>query len=247
MASTETAFPLSSGEHGVDYDILWSRKWGDLQEYGPTSRHQRRIIASLLDPLRFDSVLDVGCGEGSLLGFLDRRYRCPRLAGLDLAGPAIKRARQTVPAAHFTLGDLDSLPKQDSFDLVTCIDVLEHVDDDIGMLRGMAAASRQFVLCGTIQGTMRAGEHEIGHVRNYRRGELREKVVAAGLTPIRVIEWGFPFYSPLFRGLLATSRTESLSYGRYGAARRLLCHGLYALYLMNSWKRGDKVFVLAGK
>lgn len=229
----------------VDYDALWSDKWGDMQRYGPVSRHQRRIIAALLDALRFDSVLDVGCGEGSLLAFLHSRYSCDRMAGLDIAGPAIERARRTFPPAHYFTGDMASLPPEERFDLITCIDVVEHVENDVELLRGMAAVCSGFVLCVTVQGEMRPGEREIGHVRNYGRGELQAKMLQAGLTPIRTVEWGFPFYSPLFRSIVATSRSEPLSYGTYGMGRRLICHSLYSLFLLNSWGRGDKIFVLA--
>src|SRR5437870_4821681 len=157
---------------GIDeaaYEALWSQKWGCLQKYGPTSRHQRRIIARLLDPIAFESVLDVGCGEGSLLAFLGGRYRCRQIAGLDLAGPAIEQARRNFPPASYFPGDLDCLPPGSEYDLVTSIDVLEHVEDEEGMLRGMAAVCRRYALCGTVQGRMRPGEREIGHVRNYRR------------------------------------------------------------------------------
>jgi SAM-dependent methyltransferase len=229
------------------YEALWTQKWGYLQKYGPTSRHQRRIIAHMLDSLSFDSVLDVGCGEGSLLAFLGDRYPGRRMAGLDVAGPAIELARRNFPAASYLAGDLGCLPKESQYDLVTSIDVLEHVEDDEGMLRGMASACQRYALCGTVQGRMREGEREIGHVRNYRRGELEEKMIRAGLTPIWVVEWGFPFYSPLFRSSVASTRGESLSYGAYGLGRRLLCHGLYTLYLLNSWRRGDKIFILAEK
>jgi SAM-dependent methyltransferase len=235
----------SPGTAEVDYDALWSDKWGDLQRHGPASRHQRRIMAAMLDPLRFESVLDVGCGEGSLLAFLGGRYACRRMAGLDIAGPAIERARRTFPSADYFAGAIASLPPGSRFELVTCIDVLEHVDEDVELLRGIASVCSGFALCVTVQGRMWPGEREIGHVRNYCRGELTEKMRQAGLTPIRTVEWGFPFYSPLFRSIVATSRSEPLSYGTYGLGRRLLCHALYSLFLMNSWKRGDKIFVLA--
>lgn len=247
MRSKSTSLTVPPAEAGIDYDLLWSRKWGDLQRFGPTSRHQRRIIAKLLDPLTFDSVLDAGCGEGSLLAFLSGRYRCRHLTGLDVAEPAIEQARLNFPTASYVVGDIKGLPEDTGFELVTCIDVLEHVEDDMDLLRSIAAASKRFVLCGTIQGTMHEGEIEIGHVRNYRRGELRDKMAEVGLVPIRTVEWGFPFYSPLFRNVVATSHSEPLSYGRYGTARQWLCHGLYALFLLNSWTRGDKVFVLGEK
>jgi hypothetical protein len=72
-------------------------------------------------------------------------------------------------------------------------------------------------------------------------------MLEAGLTPIRTVEWGFPFYSPLFRSAVSVGRGECLSYGRYGLGRRLICHALYGLFLLNSWGRGDKLFVLGEK
>src|SRR5438445_140909 len=104
------------------YEALWTQKWGSLQKHGPTSRHQRRIIARLLDTISFDSVLDVGCGEGSLLAFLDGRYRCRQMAGLDLAGPALEQARRNFPSGSYFPGDIRSLPQGSQYDLVTNID-----------------------------------------------------------------------------------------------------------------------------
>ena len=247
MAPNDTHVCVNPTEQSADYDLLWTRKWGDIQRLGPTSRHQRRIVASMLDPFQIDRVLDVGCGEGSLLAFLGDRYRCSYLAGLDVARPAIERAQINYPGAAYIVGDIEAVPKQDPFDLVTCIDVLEHVEQDVELIRGMALVSRRFVLCGTIQGTMRRGEPEIGHVRNYCRGELQNKMVQAGLAIVREVEWGFPFYSPVFRELVAATHSEPLSFGTYGTGRRFFCHALYTLFLLNSWSRGDKVFVLGEK
>lgn len=71
------------------YDQLWQGDRGVLQRYGPTSRHQRRVTARLLDGLGSRSVLDVGCGEGSNLALLHARHSparavvtCERLAAL---------------------------------------------------------------------------------------------------------------------------------------------------------------------
>jgi trans-aconitate methyltransferase len=218
-----------------------------MQRYGPTSRHTRRILARLLDSLDFSSVLDVGCGEGSALAHLHGRYPSVRLAGIDVTAEAVARARANCPYASFRVGDVSAVPAGERFDLVTCFDVLEHVVDDAALLRGLAAVSGRRVLCATVQGRMRPEEASIGHVRNYARGDLQRKMVEAGLNPVRTVEWGFPFYSPVFRTLVSASGSDSLSHGRYGAGRRLTCHALYALFLLNSWRRGDRLYVLAEK
>jgi SAM-dependent methyltransferase len=231
----------------LSYEHLWTEAWGDLQRYGPASRHQRRVTARMLDAAPFGSVLDVGCGDGTNLAFLAHRYRPAVMAGLDVSSAAVARATERVPRAAFHVGDASAAAQLGRFDLVTCIDVLEHVDDDERLLNALSAASARYVFCVTVQGRMRRGEREIGHVRNYRIGELQEKVAGAGLRVREAVEWGFPFYSPVFRSLVAGSASESLSYGRYGVARRLLCEALYRVFLLNSWRRGDRIFLLAEK
>ena len=229
------------------YDALWSGDWGDMQRYGPTSRHQRRVTARLLDGLKFGSVLDVGCGEGSNLAFLQGRYAPARAVGLDVSAEAVERARGRCPGGEFHVGDAAEAASLGRFDLVTCIDVLEHVERDAELVAALAKASARWVFCVSVQGTMRPGEGEIGHLRNYRRGQLAGMMRDAGLRIVSEVEWGFPFYSPLFRSAVSGSGGESLSYGRYGLAKKLACHALYGLFLANSWRRGDRVFVLGEK
>jgi SAM-dependent methyltransferase len=227
----------------ADYEEIWAERWGDMQRFGPVSRHQRRILGTLLRGLGAQSALDVGCGEGSTLALLGA-LGFDRLAGIDVSATAVGRARRICPRAELTVGVLAPGTYSDGFELVTSVDVVEHVDDDVGLLRAMAAASARWVLVGTIQGRMRRGEREIGHVRNYARGELADKMRAVGITPVRIVEWGFPFYSPLFRSAVGATGSDGLAHGRYGLGRRLLCHALYALFALNAWTRGDKVFVL---
>src|SRR5687768_16239514 len=101
-----------------EYDNIWEGKWGDLQKYGPTSRHTRRIIANMLAPLKFDSILDVGCGEGSLLAFLHDRFHCSRIAGMDLSDTALARAKRNFPQAEYFTGGIESLKTDRPFDVV---------------------------------------------------------------------------------------------------------------------------------
>jgi hypothetical protein len=100
------------------------------------------------------------------------------------------------------------------------------------------------VIISSVQGRMRGFEEKIGHVRNYRRGELVEKVLRAGLSTSRVIEWGFPFYSPLYRDFLSLLGGRGTT-GRFGPTRRIISAAIYLLFHLNSTRRGDEIFIVA--
>ena len=74
---------------GVDYDDSWERRWNDMRKYGPTGRHLRRIVTEMVRPLKYDSLADVGCGQGSLLATLMPLKPQASYTGLDFAAKAI--------------------------------------------------------------------------------------------------------------------------------------------------------------
>ena len=64
----------------------------------------------------------------------------------------------------------------------------------------------------------------MGHVRNYRRGELEEKLRSTGFVVERAIYWGFPFYSPLAR---TVQNHTSVGSGDYGALASLAAKAMH--------------------
>ena len=232
----------------ADYDLLWSGSWGDQQKYGPTARHQRRIIASLLKMAApVGTLLDVGCGQGENLLLAGTVFPEAKLTGTDISAEALKRSELNFPRARYHSAAPGSPVVVGEFDMVMCVDVLEHVADDRAFINDLASKCGKYLLCGSVQGTMHPRERGIGHVRNYTRGELAGKVADAGFKIISEIEWGFPFYSPLFRKLAEKPGLAEVSSGTYGVLKKALCHMLYLLFFLNSRRRGDKVFVLAQK
>lgn len=228
-----------------DYERRWhTAQLDDMRKYGPTARHVRRIVKRMVRDLEVESVLDVGCGQGSLLAELSEEHAGIRLHGVDVSKTALELARSKV-AGQFSVMDIEQGALDKQFDLVLCIEVLEHIDDDLSALRNLAFMSAKYLLVVTVQGRMRRFEpQEVGHVRNYARGELVTKMQDAGLHITRVVEWGFPFYSPLYRNLLEITGAKGTS-GEFGIVRKLASQALYALFMLNSSRRGDKVFVLA--
>ncbi len=82
------------------------------------------------------AILDFGCGQGELL----RREmdRFDRVVGIDVSEKALELTRKNLkdsPKAELYLYE-DSMPSMDGgFDWVTCLDVLEHLEDPVRVLR----------------------------------------------------------------------------------------------------------------
>jgi SAM-dependent methyltransferase len=111
----------------------------------------RRLVGNFLDRVagavgeaRPRRVLEVGCGEGIVLEYLSRRATGVRFEGLELDGVAMERARVRCPDAGLMRGDVYELPfRNRAFDLVVCLEVLEHLSEPGRALREVRRVSRQ--------------------------------------------------------------------------------------------------------
>ncbi len=232
-------------EAGQDfYDDVWADRWIDCSRLGPSLRHRRRLILRVLRDLEFQSILDVGCGNAANLTELLAARPVPEVTGTDLSPVAVRLARARLPRGDFRVLDVTRAHLDRTFDLVLCCDVLEHIEDDLAALRHLRAMTGRYLLVTTIQGTMRPSERAVGHVRNYTRAGLEARLRESGFVPERILEWGFPFYSPVHRALLERAG-PGISEGRFGPVRRALAAAFYALFFLNSTRRGDILITLA--
>ena len=90
-------------------------------------------------PLEGKSALDVGCGAGLLAEPLARLGA--RVTGIDATPEVIAVAREHAAGqgldVDYRVGDLQQLDGQ--FDLVTCLEVIEHVADPAAFVKALAA------------------------------------------------------------------------------------------------------------
>ncbi len=232
----------------INYDSLWVSAWGDQQKYGPIHRHQRRILKSLLRYYDFETVLDLGCGEGSNLLYVLKEFPAvTRAAGVDVSAEALEQAREILPSAELSVLDAQARALDETFDVVYSSDVIEHVPDDRSFLANAFKMTGKVFLVGTLQGKMRAFEKRTGHLRNYAPGELRRKCEEVGFSVTREIQWGWPLYSPFYRDLNDTDACQDAAAGRYGGTKIALCAALYYLFHLNSSRRGDIVWLACEK
>lgn len=148
-------------------------------------RGRRAVCFGLLDrylpPHRGLKILDVGCGTGLNLQYLEKYGHAQ---GVDMSPEALEFCRQR-GVTNVTLHEADELPfESESFDLVTAFDVIEHIEDDRGALEEFKRVIRPggTLLIYTPALPWMYGEHDrlVHHKRRYMLGELRSKIEGAG-------------------------------------------------------------------
>ena len=124
--------------HGHQDAVLRSHRW----------RTAANSAAYLVPHLRPGmSLLDVGCGPGTLSADLARLTAPGEVLGVDVAASVIDEATQHAAAAgvgnaRFVAGDFRELQLAASFDVVHAHQVLQHLRDPVGALRAMAGLVR---------------------------------------------------------------------------------------------------------
>jgi ubiquinone/menaquinone biosynthesis C-methylase UbiE len=96
-------------------------------------RAQQELI-SFANIQPHDRILDIGCGTGTLVLMLKRKFPAVQVAGLDPDPKALRRARRKVAraaiSAEFDQGFADNLPYEDeSFDRVLSSFMFHHLTD----------------------------------------------------------------------------------------------------------------------
>lgn len=200
-------------------DLELEQQTHDIEETHWWYRERRRMIAGVLaglplaEPCR---ILDAGCGSGRNLELL---ARFGTVTGVEPAALSVvaARARGVGQVVQCSLGS--ALPLESAaFDLVVCLDVLEHVDDDLAALRELR---RVAAVGGRLLVTVPAhrwlwGNHDelSGHVRRYTRRSLLAVAGAAGWQPLRVTGFNATLLAPI-----ALARAGDRVLGRRREAR----------------------------
>lgn len=104
-------------------------------------------ITDIVQAQHPESVLDAGCGEGFTAEIFLQAMPALDLTGFDPHMPSVELARLRNPRAKILEGDIYNIPFEDnSFDVVGCFEVLEHLHDAPGALAELARVARRAVV-----------------------------------------------------------------------------------------------------
>jgi len=116
------------------------------------------------------SILDVGCGKHSSLAYIINRRKLDAV-GLDIFEPYLKEAKDKGVYPQVVVGDARWLPFRDkSFDVVTCMEVIEHVEKEDGekILNELERVSKWLVLISTPIGECRQYAYDQNPFQEHR-------------------------------------------------------------------------------
>lgn len=116
--------------HYLPDDENGNFKWWPYWDWGYRYLTGINTVISKLNELKFDSLLDVGCGDGRFLREVRRVYADKNLLGVDYSPTAIRLANSMNPHLEYMQGDISNMELGHSYDIVTLIEVLEHIPPD---------------------------------------------------------------------------------------------------------------------
>jgi SAM-dependent methyltransferase len=172
----------------------------EVDEYHWWYRGRRRVIVAELDRLPLAPgarVLDAGCGSGRTLQELTRYGE---VHGIELDPEAAELARRR-GHGEVRVGRLEELPwGPDTFDLVTCLDVIEHTPDDRATLTELRRVTKLggflLVTVPAYQALWSLHDEANHHYRRYGRRTLRSAASAAGWSLERVTAFNSLLLAP---------------------------------------------------
>lgn len=156
-------------------------------------------------------VLDVGCGAGNMIHHL---AQYGRVRGIEVDARPVKIAQQR--GYDVRLGDAtQTIPFGDgSFDLVTALDVIEHVDADENIMREALRVLRPnghlLITTPAFQWLWSHNDELNAHKRRYTATELRTKMVRAGFEVTR-LSYNFFLVFPMAAGMIALKNATGKS------------------------------------
>ncbi len=148
-------------------------------------------------------VLDIGCGAGNMIHHL---ASYGRVRGIEVDARPVKIAQER--GYDVRLGDATrEIPFPDaSFDLVTALDVIEHVDADENILREAFRVLRPrgalLLTTPAFQWLWSHNDELNAHKRRYTAKELRAKMERSGFK-IERLSYNFFLVLPLAAGMIA--------------------------------------------
>ncbi len=169
-------------------DIYAAKDQGILDAFAG-ARNFNRWMADTIRPYVGRRVLEIGAGMGNLTQLLVSGRK--RYVATDIDREHLERLSNRLShRPNLEIAELNAAcPEnharfQGQMDTVICLNVLEHIEDDLAALRNIHCmledGGRAVILVPSGQSIYNSLDEELGHFRRYSEDQLRERMTAAG-------------------------------------------------------------------
>ncbi len=185
-----------------------------------------KILKAIIGQRKQLQVLDFGCGVATIATYVASMGNT--VYGIDISEKSIQIANEnarTSAVADRCLFAISASPaafdaQQKTFDLILCFEVIEHVPDDVQIVKSLAQrlSTTGFLVVSTRSsnsllyklGFLKRFDVRVGHRRRYTDESLRNVLETAGLTVrkqykvdsiLRDLLYSFPFFGFFIRGI----------------------------------------------
>ena len=160
----------------------------------------RQIIDSPKARIQNPKLLDVGCGTGANLEML---AQFGSAEGVDVSDDALEFCRRK--GLTVQKGLAESLPYPDnSFDITTALDVVEHLDDDIAGLKEMYRVTKpgghSLIFVPAFMWLWGVQDDVSNHRIRYTKSQIVERLKQAGYEIDRATYANWTFFAPILAG-----------------------------------------------
>lgn len=186
----------------IEENTIKKVEYGSVGIGGPRHLYRQGLILDLLRKAAFKgSILDAGCGDGSLSISLAKRGF--KVSSVDLAGGFVEMLKEKAKKAGLAdlidcrQGDITKLGFPDrAFDGVVCGEVLEHIQDDSRVAREFNRVLKIGAICVvTVPVNPKLWDMSdvaARHVRRYTKNELIRLFQDNGFQVEKTHFWGIP-------------------------------------------------------
>lgn len=191
----------------MDYQKEYLDKNPDMH-IGDSTMKVKQINRVIPSSLKIESLLDVACGAGLITIEMTKKIKPKYAAGIDISEAMINKAKiiDQNNLVIWKVVDLFKYKPKRKFDLVTCIDILEHINDDLGFLKKIATLGKYFVIKTPLEDSWfsrllrnskifdpwKDSENRYGHIHHYNERTLLNLINQCGLKIEKAISIPMP-------------------------------------------------------
>lgn len=182
-----------------DLTLLHEEAAGDRHPIDLASRNDALAQVSRCLPTSNSVIMEIGCSSGFFIKDLVKSFADSTVIGVDVVKAPLYKLAITLPGVPLMRFDLLKCPLPDqSVDVLIMLNVLEHIEDDVGALNN---AFRLLKPGGSLVIEVPAGpklydayDAQLHHFRRYSATELKHKLNNTGFEVKRLSHLGFLLY-----------------------------------------------------